>query len=492
MNHGDDFTRRRRVHSRTHSGSSDYRESLEVALQANRKLQTEVARQLQKIASQKAENRRMAAQLTERLVQCWGHKDARQTPIISSEGPSPKEALELYKNEKDELLKGGWNKSRCGKFKYDPIRRWSRQFFVDPLGSTPKPNQDTEKRRQLENGTFFIHTSPPWSTKQAQVLRECIEELASRNISFHEDVNFENVATMMQERSKEDDSLLILPKSAKEGRLFYEHSMKRTRPFTKEESLKILEYTHVSNSDTDWEAVAASLQNRTPWECFTHFTVKLRHIENSVWTIEQDEILLKYLAAMGPQFVLDQGGAGHIASRLLPDKTAKHVLGRANASLLNPNLDRDYWTELEEKKLTLCMKIYQNAEPSALNKASHHFPNRSGPTVTSKWNRSLNPDFTWRPLTDEEDRRILEAVRDSRDQGFAEIARNHFPNRYPQQIYDRWAETASEEDIVKKFGTKVLAGGVKRGLVKREKGALLSPEDFVVQVKKKTKRSSEK
>jgi hypothetical protein len=138
------------------------------------------------------------------------------------------------------------------------------------------------------------------------------------------------------------------------------------------------------------------------------------------------------------------------------------------------------------------MKIYQNAEPSALNKASHHFPNRSGPTVASKWNRSLNPDFTWRPLTDEEDLRILEVVRDSGDQGFAEITRNHFPNRYPQQIYDRWVETASEEDIVKKFGTKVLAGGVKKGLVKREEGALLSPEDFVVQVKKKSKRSSEK
>jgi hypothetical protein len=482
--------RRRRVHSRTNNSSSDYRESLEVALQANRKLQTEVARQLQKIAIQKAENRRLSAQLTERLVQCWGRIDPRQAPVISCEGPSRKEALELHKNE-TEVLKG-WNKSKCGKFKYDPIRRWSRQFFVDPLGSTPKPNQDAEKRRQLEKETFFIHTSSPWSTKLAQVLRECIEELARRNIPSHEDVNFETVATMMQERSKEDDdSLSIIPKTAQDVRMFYEHSLEKNQPFTKEESLKILEYTH-ANSDTDWEAVAASLQNRTPWECFTHFTVKLRHIENSVWTIEQDQILLKYLAAMGPQFVLDQGGAGHIASRLLPDKTAKHVLGRANVSLLNPNLDREYWTEPEEKKLTLCMKIYQNAEPSALNKASHHFPNRSGPTVASKWNRSLNPDFTWRPLTDEEDLRILEVVRDSGDQGFAEITRNHFPNRYPQQIYDRWVETASEEDIVKKFGTKVLARGVKKGLVKREEGALLSPEDFVVQVKKKTKLSSEK
>jgi hypothetical protein len=484
--------RRRRVNPRTNNGSSDYRESLEVALQANRKLQAEVASQLQKIASRKAENRRMAAQLAERLVQCWSRIDTRQTPVISSEGPSPKEALKLHKNVKNNVLKGGWNKPKCGKFKYDPIRRWSRQFFVDPLGATPKPNQDEENRRQLEKETFFIHTSPPWSTKQTRVLRECIEELAKRNTSSHEHVNFEEVATMVQERSKEDDFISIIPKTAQECRLFYEHSLKSTPPFTKEESLKILEYTHVSNGDTDWEAVAASLQNRTPWECFTHFKVKLRHIENSVWTIEQDETLLKYLAAMGPQFVLDLGSAGHIASFLLPDKTAKHILGRANASLLNPNLDRDYWAEPEEKKLTLCMKIYQNAEPSALNKASHHFPNRSGPTVTSKWNRSLNPDFTWRPLTDEEDRRILEVVRDSGDQGFAEITRNHFPNRYPHQIYDRWAETASEEDIVKKFGTKVLAGGVKRGLVKREEGALLSPEDFVVQVKKKTKRSNEK
>jgi hypothetical protein len=130
-------------------------------------------------------------------------------------------------------------------------------------------------------------------------------------------------------------------------------------PFTKDESMKILEQVHLHNGKPPWHDVAILL-NRTAWQCLLAYQTELTNSRSSPWTREEDEVLLKYVAAMGPQWVLTLGSAADLCAHVLPNRSPKQILARANTTLVNPNFTHGIWSDEEERKLVLCMKVYRD------------------------------------------------------------------------------------------------------------------------------------
>ena len=106
--------------------------------------------------------------------------------------------------------------------------------------------------------------------------------------------------------------------------------------FTHEESLKILEIVHTYSGHPPWDVVANRLNTlRTPFQCFRHYRTKFDVKTCRPWTRYEDELLLKYMATSGPQFVLNKAKAADLARRFFPDRSVRQVMLRAHSSLVN-------------------------------------------------------------------------------------------------------------------------------------------------------------
>jgi hypothetical protein len=105
--------------------------------------------------------------------------------------------------------------------------------------------------------------------------------------------------------------------------------------------------------------------------------------------------------------------------------------------------------------------------------------------VAEKWNRSLNPEFTTRPFTPQEDQALVEAIRSNKS--WSDVA-NQFPQFQMQRLYRRWRFLANDDDLAKYGNELKRKEGAKRGLVGSGDDALLDPDDFVLQVKKKPRK----
>jgi hypothetical protein len=433
--------------------------TLEQALQSNLALQAAVVTELEQLAQKKAENRRAAARLAQELSRTWKQSDA----ALTSTPPVPKNSY----------------------------RQWKRNFFMDKDGSKPEPNPDVLRRRVLENQTFLHHLQPPWSTKETKALEAVVKEIESTaSASSPAKTDFIRVASLLNERLGRSADSIVKPRTPLECQR-YTHMHRKVLPFSKEESRIIFEKVHlVQDGYPDWQAIAESLPNdRTAWECLVAYQTKLCPTmqQQQAWTPAEDQLLLQYMAASGPQFVVDGDAMVHIAARLLPGRSRKQVLARVNQSILNPNLHRDAWSEEEERRLAICMKVYCDT-PNDLYRAAAHLPHRANKSVVEKWARSLNPEHSSRPFTKQEDQALVAAARANPEQGWTELARRNFPDRHPQRIAARWSEHASDQDILARSGESMVKKRAKRSLAANaDEDARLNLDDFVVQVHKKSK-----
>jgi hypothetical protein len=429
--------------------------TLEEALKSNLALQAAVTAELEQLAGKKADNRRKAAHLLQELSRTWEQSDRASAP------PVPKNSY----------------------------RQWKRHFFSGKDGSTPGPNPDVVRRRTLESQTFLHHLQPPWSAKDDKVLGAVVKEIQATASSTAE-IDFDRVSQLLNERLDRPADSILKPRTALECRTRYTQMHHKVLPFSKEESRTIFEKVHLHDGHPDWEALAASLPNeRTAWECLVAYQTKLCPTvqQQQAWTTAEDQLLLQYVAAAGPQFVIDGDAMVHLAARLLPGRSRKQILARVNQSILNPNLHRDAWSDEEERRLTICMKVYSNT-PNDLYRAAAHLPHRANKSVVEKWQRSLNPEHSSRPFTKQEDRAFLAAARANPEQGWTELARRHCPDRHPQRLAARWSELASDQDILARSGESIVKQRAKRSFgVNADEDARLNLDDFVVQVQKKTK-----
>jgi hypothetical protein len=428
--------------------------TLEQALQSNLALQAAVVTELEQLAQKRADNRRTAARLAQELSRTWQQSDAASAP------PVPKNSY----------------------------RQWKLNFFIGKDRSKPEPNPDVVRRRMLEDQTFLHHLQPPWSTKETKVLEAVVKEMESTTNSTTE-TDYNRVAQLLNERLDRPADSILEPRTPLECKICYTHMQRKILPFSKEESRTIFEKVHLRDGYPDWQAIAASLPNdRTAWECLVAYQTKLcPAVQQQAWTPAEDQLLLMYVAAAGPQFVVDGDAMVHFAPRLLPDRSRKQILARVNQCILNPNLRRDAWSGEEERRLVICMKVYCDT-PNDLYRVAAHLPHRANKSVAEKWQRSLNPEHSSRPFTKQEDQALVAAAHANPEQGWTELTRRYFPDRHPQRIAARWVEHASDQDIIARSGRSIVNKRAKRGLaVNDDEDARLNLDDCVVQVQKKAK-----
>ena len=291
-------------------------------------------------------------------------------------------------------------------------------------------------------------------------------------------------------------------RSAKECQIHYRNEKNRNekkRLFSDIRERTVLEQsvaTMLSTngaSNMDWDKVAEGVSEAinsssntdryTAQDCLLAYHTKLKtpstqlQTTSSSWTREEDELLLKFIAAAGPQTVIDSKNTlvqSSLCTQILPHKSKKQLFTRVNHSLLNPNMQRNDWSDHEERRLPICMKIYYTPNPQdgfQLYCASTHCNGRSTKSVVDKWNRSINPAYSTKPFTTEEDEALLKVMRSvlgSRSElgdvqsqlqhiGWVELSQTYFPHRHPQRLQNRWSELATDQDIINREKAKLAA-----------------------------------
>jgi hypothetical protein len=446
----------------------------------------------------------------------------------------------------------------------------------------PEPNAAAVRRGSLLRMTFVQSTHPPWSFHESKALQYIVShhhgEKNSNNTTSCQPVSYNHVAQQLapaaaalaqtsRRRAKalaataptttSTASSIPFSRTAQECELHH-LSLQKRRPWTKYESLKLVELAY--SGALPWTAIAEKLNGdtvanpggrrnnspRTVWECFVQYQTQLRLKPPLQWTPQQDQLLLRYVAAAGPQCVWNSSSsesnplAVHLSAALLPDKTRSQLLHRIHHSLINPKLSSDPWTADEERKLVVCLKMYHDyfCGPSSLSEsattsgsglvvlpstaaaavskalnaiAEHHLGNRRSPkSVTDKWKKSLDPGHSSLPFTEQEDAHLVSVAAAFPAMGWAELCRLHFPSRHPERVAKRWAEVATNEQILEREGRTGVGGGgisavlgsaamrratfAKSRKRKQPKGppedgssVLFSTEDFYVQLKKAKK-----
>jgi hypothetical protein len=436
--------------------------SLQRALAANRSFQSTVYAELSRINQRKAENRAMAMALRRQLLH-------RQTS-----------------NSQSKYL----HSDRTGF-----CRDLTLPFFSDSNGEdVPEPNPDTLQRSQLEQATLLASRSPPWSAQESKALQQIIAYHKHQNKD--QPINYEHVAMQLapsasagalsrnskqhrKAKGLQSSSLAQAPRTARECELHHQHTLEgrnkaSSSSWSKAESRKLAELAY--GQESSWSDVVASFnehfgaKQRTRWECFVHYQTKV-NLPKLQWTLPQDQLLLRYVAAMGPQCVWNSPNCDAVtdlSTSFLQDKSRQQIIQRIHQSLCNPKLSSDPWTADEERKLVVCLKIYhdaflapagpsddggQQASSAAVSKAlnaiaEHHFPHRSNKAVCDKWKKGLDPGHSSLPFTDEEDARLVEVASSFPQLGWADLCREYFPSRHPERAAKRWAEVASNQQIL--------------------------------------------
>ena len=428
-------------------------EQLKKTLHSNQALQREISRQLEEIARRKAANRQKASLLTRRLVRTL---DGPAFPLPVG--------INAYRNT-------------------------TEKFFVDKKGKEPEPNQDTIWRSKLEAQTFLFHRQPPWSGKESKNLAATVHQQFGAEPSSSlssSSIDFEKVA-----------AALSSPRTAEECRIQYRRLNHKPVAFTKEESLQISQCVHTATQKgeiPDWQQIASNFAGRTAWDCLVAYQTKIEPVRSEPWTPQEDELLFKFVAAAGPQCVLDKNFGREVVTNILPNKSKKAVLMRVNQSILNPKLKHEDWSVDEERRLVVLMKMYSDS-PRDLSLAMTHF-DRASKSVMDKWRRGLNPAYLSTPFSKEEDKALMEVVRSlGNNIGWKELSEKHFPDRHPQRLMNRWNELASDQDILQREGNFISGpNGKRKGIIfgvsnnPLAADSSLAADAFVVQVKKKSKR----
>jgi len=472
---------------------------LQEAIHSNQILQTELRKCLKKVYQKKAENRKEYLLGLQNLVRLENSFDSSSQNISSHK------------------------------------RSWYRRYFIDGSDlSIPEPNADTIRRQQWEGEQDLNALTRPWSKLELSLLKSHTDYVLRQQTSSHpvadtnntiqntrlsvreQDIDFDHVARLvhrdMTTGDADDNGPCLRPSSDYRNKYFTTLSPSlNTAPFTKEESLKILELIHKEDGHPRWDEVAKTLgTNRSPFACFRHYQLKLKNNTSTptiepleeglpfssvlalsapkTWSYLEDELLLKYIAASGPQTFINQRFAADVGERFFPHMPVKRIVLRMSSSLLIPTLKHERWSDKDERKLALCMRIYGNAT-SPETEAQVHFPHRAAKSVLEKWSLSLNPDISTQPYTPQEDKALLEAVSKAGGAADWKAISSKFPNRNRRSLFYHWTCIASKEDVLKRYEESyILKSVAKRGAVGYGEADDQMPlDEFVVCARKRNK-----
>jgi hypothetical protein len=361
---------------------------IEKALEFNLNLQRDLQERLILISKKKARNR----------MRCLNLSRCVDKNVFDS-----KVDLKLRQRYDDSQkdAQRDWKITNEGKIK-------TRRFFIDPDKSVPESNQDTIRRREWEGNLTSSGANRfiPFSKLEIELLKHHAEDVRTKqqnkfrlesgdeSLSIKDEhIDFkavtEAIAAELQtkklsnfQKAAQDShsfSQLGIPNpDYLESRSWIDYRLKylcslspsiNKSPISKQESLMILEALHKYEGNPPWDILAKKLSNgRTPFQCFVHAQTKLSNSMSKdinthpSFTQEEDELLFKFIAASGPQFVIDVHSATLMSQNLFPNASYLQIVTRANETLMNPAYTFDKWSEDEERLLALSMKVYSQCE----------------------------------------------------------------------------------------------------------------------------------
>ncbi len=389
--------------------------SIEKALDLNLKLQHDIGSRLRLISILKqnllislhqctcenaeSDEKLQGGTISGDSVDCGGFNiDAKIHLNASSIDGNKSGNIKSRKMKKSSKIPATTSKNRSSRTKnirgwrFNKKRKWTRRFFFDPYQSTPKPNADTIQRRQWEgdligNGSYRYN---PWSRQELQLLLTCAEERRQQQVTDETklvkdvDINFDEVAKLIEQklskrelttnqiRKIQSDSYSSCDQAPNNGtiqlRLCADYRNKflstlspsiNKSPFTEEESNKIIDFINRYSYNPPWNRVARFLDNsRTPFQCFKYAQRKRSTTVGTLNELE-DQLLFTYIAASGPQLVLNHHTATNLSQQLFPNLSTGQILIRANTSInVNPNYNSERWSGSEERMLVLGMRAY--------------------------------------------------------------------------------------------------------------------------------------
>ena len=433
-------------------------EALQKALVDNRSLQSHILLEIKAIGQKKTKNRKRAAQLS----------------LIHASSPSSPPTKDWRTAVSEQI-------ASCS---------WQDTYLVNESKTTydlPKPNEDEMRRKDAEAKSFFASRNPVWTLPEIRKLKAFIKEKEGKNEMEPEQdeeeiSSYEKLALKMSSKK--------IKRTVEECRFQVRQLQKQQRPWTDDEVKQLRQLInerrkHDPNALIDWRDCANKIgSDRTAWEAFLTYQGKIAKPKWATWNPEEDEFLLKFVAAMGPQFVLNGANVSFLVSQYLPNKTKNQLFARLNHLLLNPKLVNEAWAEGDERKLALCMKVYSEAESKkqCLYQAGSHLPWRAPSSISDKWERSLNPAFSVEPFSKKEDQDLMDVMRANPGMGWKEISIKYFPHRHPHRLLNRWSEIAQDKDILDRYGSELL----KQGKDTTDDGGeeLVDSAEYFVKIKK--------
>lgn len=386
--------------STTHTGRIP--SAISVALQSNVSVQVELRRRLLQIKHEKIQNRCHAAKICASIPPShFREEDVNIDHVAGTTQPCSECIVEVDNDLEPKVVIAPRNKMKTKPKKSNGVSQNApkRKFFVDQVdGSTPEVtwsgNLERDSNRPSTRVIFERNT-------QSSVTLEEEPQNAWTNIKKMRNnltaASCEEVTMRIENNSSalQPDVLQIPPEG---GTLTNHFSFVDTKmaklKFTKQEISKL---SDTEKRGIDWYDIATKCyakfqkEEQTPWQCFCQYRSSIKN--STTLSPDEDELLLKYLAVQGPQYLLQNESVVQTCRNLFPHHKMTHLTKRCNSTLLNPSFSNLGWSTDEKRKLAILMRVYSN-EPSPSNLASHtvHFPNRSSQSVTEKWVRVVQPE----------------------------------------------------------------------------------------------------
>lgn len=158
----------------------------------------------------------------------------------------------------------------------------------------------------------------------------------------------------------------------------------------------------------DWSDIARKLgTNRTPLDCMRQGTIRKNH----VWTPMSDERLIKAVDMFGHNWSL-------VARYVSEDATPMQCSTRYQRSL-DPSVKRVNWTPEEDARLRIAADAYDRSWVDV----AAAMPGRTNDQCRDRWNEQVNPNVNRNPWSPEEDKALLDVVRENENMAWKEISK---------------------------------------------------------------------
>ncbi|KAF9222032.1 hypothetical protein BS17DRAFT_784332 [Gyrodon lividus] len=197
-------------------------------------------------------------------------------------------------------------------------------------------------------------------------------------------------------------------------------------PWSQDEITKVKSLVaEYKDSPLDWVNIAERLgTKRTPLDCMRHGTTRRTH----QWTAESDDRLLKAIHMYGHD-------NWHLVARYVSEDVTPSQCSNRFQRTIDPSLKRVHWTPEEDARLRAAVAAYG----SSWVDIAAVLPGRHNDQCRDRWTEQVNPAVNRNKWTEQEDRALLECTRQHENANWKEAAEHVGNGRTENMCRTRYA-----------------------------------------------------